>query len=116
MARLKFNFDEVVGYGDGLSGVIVHVRHDEARPYLVVQTDGQGRKPRGAAHWKKASDLKPTGKIVHRPGVTYRHNVRLAADFDGHRGCDCGCCPHISEGMFTHAVETDYPPIPTKTV
>lgn len=115
MANLKFRHDQVVSLKDGY-GVIVHIRPRTSRPYLVVSTDGQGRKPRGAALWRKASDLTATGTVAHRPGITHRHNTRLVAEMDGDRGCDCGCCPHISERMFTHVVETDYPPIPTKTV
>jgi len=73
--------------------------------YLAVETDGQGRNPRGPATWLDASEFTPTGKPSRVPGRTYRKRERVFGPREMRGPCECLCCAHDTFDGFAEADE-----------
>lgn len=91
----KAQINEVVKLPGFRYGTIVDYRSDVASwRYLIVESDGLGKNPRGAAVWYDSTEFETLGRKSKRPGIKYRQNKRAGTVEE--RGCACQCCPHVA--------------------
>lgn len=64
--------------------------------YLCVETDAQGRHPRGPVFRLQPKDMiAATGYKSRRPGRIHRRQLRENGPPEV-SGCPCGCCVHVA--------------------
>jgi hypothetical protein len=73
-------------------GVIIAYRNDIKPPYLIIETNEEGKYQRGAAIWREAHEFIATTRKSKTPGRIYRKNEKLGGT--EMRGCGCHCCEH----------------------
>lgn len=109
MVRRKAQLDQVVQLADGRYAVVVGYSRDDARApfarrYMVIQTDGLGRHPRGPTFMLHSHEFTVIdNRKSETPGIVLRGNQRLERVV-GDRGCQCHCCVHEDAGTYASAL------------
>lgn len=92
----KAELDQVVRrHSNGLHYVFVGYRTDtKSNRYICVETDADGRRPRGPAVMLDSTDFEPIPGVYARTArKVYRKNIKKYGGLR-QRGCDCHCCVH----------------------